>query len=116
MPGIIGKFLTFLPQTLIFTLSCSLFVGLIITNCIVMGRAEAFALQNPPKESILDGIGNGLGYSIILILVGTIRELFGSESLRYSLLIVLTLFKSWSAVHFFIAGRTVVADLARAPE
>lgn len=56
----------------------SVFVGLIITNCIVMGRAEAFALQNPPSASILDGVGNGLGYSIILMLVGTIREVFGS--------------------------------------
>ncbi|MDA1087381.1 MAG: NADH:ubiquinone reductase (Na(+)-transporting) subunit D [Verrucomicrobia bacterium] len=56
----------------------SVFVGLIITNCIVMGRAEAFALQNPPKESVLDGIGNGLGYSAILLIVGTIREIFGS--------------------------------------
>ena len=56
----------------------SVFVGLIITNCIVMGRAEAFALQNPPKLSFLDGIGNGLGYSIILILVATFREILGS--------------------------------------
>jgi Na+-transporting NADH:ubiquinone oxidoreductase subunit D len=56
----------------------SVFVGLIITNCIVMGRAEAFALQNPPKESIIDGVGNGLGYSAILLIVGTIREIFGS--------------------------------------
>ena len=59
----------------------SVFVGLIITNCIVMGRAEAFALQNPPSQSIIDGIGNGLGYSIILILVGAIREVFGSGTL-----------------------------------
>lgn len=56
----------------------SVFVGLIITNCIVMGRAEAFALQNPPKESILDGIGNGLGYSIILVLVASFREVLGA--------------------------------------
>jgi len=56
----------------------SVFVGLIITNCIVMGRAEAFALQNPPFPSFLDGIGNGLGYSIVLILVATVREVFGS--------------------------------------
>jgi Na+-transporting NADH:ubiquinone oxidoreductase subunit D len=59
----------------------SVFVGLIITNCIVMGRAEAFAMKNGPVLSFLDGIGNGLGYSLILILVGTIRELFGSGSL-----------------------------------
>jgi Na+-transporting NADH:ubiquinone oxidoreductase subunit D len=55
----------------------SVFVGLIITNCIVMGRAEAFALQNPPKESLLDGLGNGLGYGIILIAVASIREILG---------------------------------------
>lgn len=59
----------------------SVFVGLIITNCIVMGRAEAFAMKNPPLISFMDGIGNGLGYSIILLLLATIRELFGSGSL-----------------------------------
>ncbi|GGC02868.1 Na(+)-translocating NADH-quinone reductase subunit D [Marinobacterium zhoushanense] len=59
----------------------SVFVGLIITNCIVMGRAEAFAMKNPPGISFLDGIGNGLGYSLVLMFVGTIRELFGSGSL-----------------------------------
>ena len=53
--------------------SLSVFVGLIITNCIVMGRAEAFAMQNPPVMSALDGLGNSLGYSIILILVALIR-------------------------------------------
>ncbi len=56
----------------------SVFVGLIITNCIVMGRAEAYALQNPPFKSFLDGIGNGLGYSVILIAVASLRELLGS--------------------------------------
>lgn len=59
----------------------SVFVGLIITNCIVMGRAEAFAMKNPPLASFVDGIGNGLGYGLILMLVGVIRELFGSGSL-----------------------------------
>ncbi|MEM7226894.1 MAG: NADH:ubiquinone reductase (Na(+)-transporting) subunit D [Pseudomonadota bacterium] len=59
----------------------SVFVGLIITNCIVMGRAEAYAMQNPPLMSFLDGIGNGLGYSAILIGVATIRELFGAGTL-----------------------------------
>jgi Na+-transporting NADH:ubiquinone oxidoreductase subunit D len=59
----------------------SVFVGLIITNCIVMGRAEAFAMKNPPGISFLDGIGNGLGYSVVLLLVGFFRELFGSGSL-----------------------------------
>ena len=59
----------------------SVFVGLIITNCIVMGRAEAFAMKNPPVPSFLDGLGNGLGYSFVLIVVGVIRELFGAGSL-----------------------------------
>ncbi|WP_442962486.1 NADH:ubiquinone reductase (Na(+)-transporting) subunit D [Pseudomonas sp.] len=59
----------------------SVFVGLIITNCIVMGRAEAFAMQNPPHMSFLDGIGNGLGYSFILIVVGAVRELLGAGKL-----------------------------------
>jgi Na+-transporting NADH:ubiquinone oxidoreductase subunit D len=59
----------------------SVFVGLIITNCIVMGRAEAFAMKNPPVDSFIDGVGNGLGYGLILMLVGIIRELFGSGSL-----------------------------------
>jgi Na+-transporting NADH:ubiquinone oxidoreductase subunit D len=56
----------------------SVFVGLIITNCIVMGRAEAFAMQNPPAVSFLDGIGNGLGYGVILLGVGSLREVFGA--------------------------------------
>ena len=56
----------------------SVFVGLIITNCIVMGRAEAYAMKNPPLPSFLDGVGNGLGYSIVLLVVGFFRELFGS--------------------------------------
>ena len=55
----------------------SVFVGLIITNCIVMGRAEAYAMKSPPLMSFLDGIGNGLGYSMVLIVVGIIKELFG---------------------------------------
>ncbi|SHH46576.1 NADH:ubiquinone reductase (Na(+)-transporting) subunit D [Cognatishimia maritima] len=59
----------------------SVFVGLIITNCIVMGRAEAFAMKNPPLDSFIDGVGNGLGYGLILMLVGFFRELFGSGSL-----------------------------------
>lgn len=59
----------------------SVFVGLIITNCIVMGRLEAFAMANKPFPSFLDGIGNGLGYGVILVIVGAIRELFGSGAL-----------------------------------
>ena len=59
----------------------SVYVGLIITNCILMGRLEAFALGNGPWESFLDGVGNGLGYAVILIIVGFVRELFGSGTL-----------------------------------
>jgi Na+-transporting NADH:ubiquinone oxidoreductase subunit D len=59
----------------------SVFVGLIITNCIVMGRAEAFAMQNPPWQSVLDGLGNSAGYSLILIVTGGLRELFGAGKL-----------------------------------
>jgi Na+-transporting NADH:ubiquinone oxidoreductase subunit D len=59
----------------------SVYVGLIITNCIIMGRAEAFALKNPPSLSILDGLGNGFGYSFVLLFVGFFRELFGSGKL-----------------------------------
>ncbi|SFK60601.1 NADH:ubiquinone reductase (Na(+)-transporting) subunit D [Shimia haliotis] len=59
----------------------SVFVGLIITNCIVMGRAEAFAMKNPPIDSFIDGVGNGLGYGALLLVVGFIRELFGAGSL-----------------------------------
>lgn len=59
----------------------SVFVGLIITNCIVMGRAEAFAMQQGPVASMIDGLGNGIGYSVVLIFVALFRELFGSGSL-----------------------------------
>lgn len=59
----------------------SVFVGLIITNCIVMGRAEAYAMQNGPLDSFLDGLGNGLGYSLILVATAFFRELLGSGSL-----------------------------------
>jgi Na+-transporting NADH:ubiquinone oxidoreductase subunit D len=59
----------------------SVFVGLIITNCIVMGRAEAYAMKNPPLPSFLDGVGNGLGYSAVLMAIAFIRELIGSGSL-----------------------------------
>ncbi len=59
----------------------SVYVGLIITNCIVMGRAEGYAMKHGPLMSFLDGIGNGIGYAIVLIFVGVFRELFGSGSL-----------------------------------
>jgi len=63
------------------SLELSVFVGLIITNCIVMGRAEGYAMQNPPWASFLDGIGNGLGYGLVLILVAVVRELLGAGKL-----------------------------------
>jgi Na+-transporting NADH:ubiquinone oxidoreductase subunit D len=63
------------------SLELSVFVGLIITNCIVMGRAEGFAMQNPPWLSFLDGIGNGFGYALILLIVGFVRELTGAGTL-----------------------------------
>ncbi|HEB28070.1 MAG TPA: NADH:ubiquinone reductase (Na(+)-transporting) subunit D [Porticoccus sp.] len=59
----------------------SVFVGLIITNCIVMGRAEGYAMKNPPIASFLDGIGNGIGYSVVLLILAFIRELFGAGKL-----------------------------------
>ena len=69
----------------------SVFVGLIITNCISMGRAEAFAIQNRPALSIADGLGNGFGYSIVLLITGAVRELFGAgKLLGYTVLPVMT--------------------------
>ncbi len=59
----------------------SVFVGLIVTNCIVLARAEGFAMKNPPGASLLDGLGNGLGYALILVTVGIVRELFGAGTL-----------------------------------
>lgn len=76
---VVDQFLqAFLPDV---SKQLSVFVGLIITNCIVLGRAEAFAMKNPVGMSFLDGIGNGLGYSLVLLLVAFLRELFGSGSL-----------------------------------
>ncbi|WP_339749379.1 NADH:ubiquinone reductase (Na(+)-transporting) subunit D [uncultured Rubinisphaera sp.] len=68
----------FLPEI---AKTMSVFVGLIITNCIVMGRAEGYAMKNNAFMSFLDGIGNGLGYSVLLLIVGVVRELFGSGKL-----------------------------------
>ena len=65
----------------------SVYVGLIITNCILMGRLEAFAMMNKPWSSFLDGVGNGLGYALILVIVGAVRELLGRGSLLGFLLI-----------------------------
>ncbi len=75
----------------------SVFVGLIITNCIVMGRAEAYAMQNGVGMSALDGLGNGLGYSFILLVVGVIRELFGSGKLYGLEVFALTSDGGWYA-------------------
>ncbi|BFM06996.1 NADH:ubiquinone reductase (Na(+)-transporting) subunit D [Halioxenophilus aromaticivorans] len=73
----------------------SVFVGLIITNCIVMGRAEAFAMKNPPIPSFLDGVGNGLGYSALLVVLAVIRELFGSGKLLGFEILPLTTEGGW---------------------
>jgi Na+-transporting NADH:ubiquinone oxidoreductase subunit D len=73
----------------------NVFLALIITNCIVLGRAEAFAMQNGPWLSFLDGLGNGLGYSLILIVVATIREFLGSGSLFGYEILVLTQNGGW---------------------
>ena len=73
----------------------SVFVGLIITNCIVLGRAEAFAMKNPVGISFMDGVGNGLGYSVVLIFVAVVRELFGSGTLLGYTILPLTKNGGW---------------------
>jgi Na+-transporting NADH:ubiquinone oxidoreductase subunit D len=73
----------------------SIFVGLIITNCIILGRAEAFALKNPPGLSMVDGLGNGIGYSMVLIVVGFFRELLGSGKLYGISILPLTTEGGW---------------------
>jgi len=77
------------------SLELSVFVGLIITNCIVMGRAEGFAMQNPPLRSLLDGIGNGLGYSLVLLLVALSRELLGAGKIFGFVVLPLTKDGGW---------------------
>ncbi len=103
----------------------SVFVGLIITNCIVMGRAEAYAMQNPPGMSFLDGIGNGLGYSLILIIVAVIRELSGSGSLLGYEIFTLVKNGGWYEPNglmllppsaFFIIGMLIWVIRTRYPE
>lgn len=81
----------------------SVFIGLIITNCIVMGRLEAFAMANRPWESFLDGIGNGIGYGLILVIVAFFRELFGSGTLL-GYKVIPDVFYEWGYVNngFFI--------------
>lgn len=73
----------------------SVYIGLIITNCIVMGRMEGFAMKNSPVASFLDGVGNGLGYAVLLIFVGVIRELFGSGKLFGFSILPLTTEGGW---------------------
>jgi Na+-transporting NADH:ubiquinone oxidoreductase subunit D len=73
----------------------SVFISLIITNCIVMGRAEGFAMKNPPLISLVDGIGNGLGYSVVLLFVAFFRELFGSGTLFGKVILPLTTEGGW---------------------
>lgn len=96
----------------------SVFVGLIITNCIVLGRAEAFAMKNPVGVSFLDGLGNGLGYSAILIFVATLRELFGGGTLLGYRILPLVTDGGWYAANglmllppsaFFIIGLLIWA-------
>lgn len=109
----------------------SVFVGLIITNCIVMGRAEAFAMKNPPVISFFDGIGNGLGYGMVLMFVGFIRELFGAGSLFGQQILPLVTNGGWYQPNgllllppsaFFIIGcliwiiRTIDKSQVEAPE
>jgi Na+-transporting NADH:ubiquinone oxidoreductase subunit D len=103
----------------------SVFVGLIITNCIVMGRAEAYAMQNGPGLSFLDGIGNGVGYSLILMSVAFIRELTGSGKLFGFSVLKLTSEGGWyepnglmmlSPAAFFIIGFIVWAHRTWKPE
>jgi Na+-transporting NADH:ubiquinone oxidoreductase subunit D len=103
----------------------SVFVGLIITNCIVMGRADGYAMKNPPLESMFDGLGNGLGYSVILLLVGFFRELLGSGKLLGYPVLALTSEDGWyqanglmllSPSAFFIIGLIIWAIRTWKPE
>jgi Na+-transporting NADH:ubiquinone oxidoreductase subunit D len=103
----------------------SVFVGLIVTNCIVLGRAEAFAVKNGPFMSFLDGIGNGLGYSIVLIIVATIRELFGAGTLLGIEILPLVQNDGWYVPNqmmllppsaFFIIGFLIWFIRSRKPE
>lgn len=103
----------------------SVFVGLIITNCIVMGRAEAYAMKNGPGMSFMDGIGNGLGYGAVLMLVGFFRELFGAGSLFGVQLLSLTKDGGWYLANglmllppsaFFIIGLLIWALRSWKPE
>ena len=103
----------------------SVFVGLIITNCIIMGRAEAYAMQNPPGPSLIDGLGNGLGYSLILMITAFLRELLGSGSVFGRQVLPLVTEGGWynpnglmllSPAAFFIIGLLIWALRAWKPE
>jgi Na+-transporting NADH:ubiquinone oxidoreductase subunit D len=103
----------------------SVFVGLIITNCIILGRAEAFASSNGPALSFLDGIGNGLGYSVVLLAVATLRELFGAGSLFGAQILPLTANGGWYEANglmllppsaFFIIGLLIWAVRTARPK
>ena len=103
----------------------SVFVGLIITNCIIMGRAEAYAMQNPPGPSLIDGLGNGLGYALILMITAFLRELLGSGSVFGRQVLPLATEGGWynpnglmllSPAAFFIIGLLIWALRAWKPE
>ena len=103
----------------------SVFVGLIITNCIILGRAEAFAMSNSPGLSFLDGVGNGLGYSAVLLAVATLRELFGAGSLFGAQILPLTANGGWYEANglmllppsaFFIIGLLIWAVRSARPQ
>jgi Na+-transporting NADH:ubiquinone oxidoreductase subunit D len=103
----------------------SVFVGLIITNCIIMGRAEAYAMANPPGMSLLDGLGNGLGYAVILMMTAFLRELFGSGRLFGKEILPLVTEGGWynpnglmllSPSAFFIIGGLIWALRVWKPE
>jgi Na+-transporting NADH:ubiquinone oxidoreductase subunit D len=103
----------------------SVFVGLIITNCIILGRAEAFAMSNTPGLSFLDGIGNGLGYSAVLLVVAFLRELFGAGSLFGAQILPLTSNDGWYEANglmllppsaFFIIGLLIWAVRTARPK
>ena len=114
-------------QAYAFTISqqLSVFVGLIITNCIVMGRAEGFAMKNNVKLSFLDGVGNGLGYSFILLTVGLLREFFGSGKLMGATIMTSVSDNGWYVPNglmllppsaFFIIGLIIWAIRTWKPE
>ncbi|MBN2644836.1 MAG: NADH:ubiquinone reductase (Na(+)-transporting) subunit D [Desulfuromonadaceae bacterium] len=103
----------------------SVYVGLIITNCIVMGRAEAYAMKNPVYESFLDGVGNGLGYSLVLLVVGFVRELFGAGKLFGLTILSPTTDGGWYVTNgmmllapsaFFLIGFIIWALRTKKPE